>query len=74
MEPHPPRKEDFAFSVKVPELPGEWHVFRMVGPNGKAGMMAFRQNPATEQWEIGFMRAGEFTEAQVVSALQEGLQ
>lgn len=45
----------------------------MVGPNGKAGMMAFRKNASTGQWQVGFMRAGEFTETQVVEAIQEGL-
>lgn len=36
--------------------------------------MAFRQNPDTSQWEVGFMRAGEFTETEIVEALQQGIQ
>lgn len=59
--------------MEVPGHPERWDVFRLVGPNGKPGMMAFRKNAITDQWEIGFMRAGEFTEDQIVEALQEGL-
>lgn len=66
----PLREENFAFAVEACGSP--WSVYRFM-KDGKRGMLAFRQTPQGK-WEIGFLKAGEFTPEEVVAALQQALQ
>lgn len=61
------RKEDFAFTVMAQGEP--WDVYRFCRI-GKPGMLACRRR-TDGQFEIGFFRAGEFTEVEIIKALAE---
>ena len=60
-------KDDYAFTVQA--VGALWDVYRF-SEQGKKGMFAFRVHNG--QHEIGFFRAGDFTEEQVAKALPEG--
>lgn len=59
------REEDFAFTVEAQGTP--WDVYHLTDREGKKGMIAFRQ--VNGQWQIGFLRAGEFTPEEVTREL-----
>lgn len=60
------KKENYAFTVDAIGTP--WDVYYLTDRDGKEGMIAFRLKG--EQWEIGFLQAGEFTPEQVAEALE----
>ncbi len=62
------REEDYAFTVEAGGT--EWDVYRFC-VNGRDGMVAWRNHDG--QVEIGFFRAGSFTEKDVVSGITSGL-
>jgi hypothetical protein len=60
------QKENYAFTIEVLGTP--WDVYRFTR-DGKKGMLAFRMIKG--KFEIGFFRAGEFTEDAVAQAIVE---
>lgn len=60
------KQEDYAFTVMAGGTP--WDVYRFHAMD-KDGMVAFRAGSGEVKFEIGFFRAGTFTEEEVATAL-----
>ena len=60
------RKEDFAFTLTIPQTGPAWDVYHFTRA-GRKGMLALRVVDGHP--EVGFFRAGKFTEAEVTKAL-----
>ena len=68
MNPPGVHPSDYAFTVEAQGTP--WDVYRL-WKDGVRGMVAFRK--VGEQFEVGFIRVGEFTADEVAEALRQSV-